>query len=86
MNENILIINDINISLLKEHKNDENVMSYLEKNNLFDIGHDDEVADRSYSALVKTEEGEYKSLAYCDEMLLLSALELQLLLLLLVSF
>lgn len=61
------IINGINKELLAKFGNDEKVMEYLEKNNLFDLGHDDLVADRSYSVLVK-EDGEdtigYKSEAY----------------------
>jgi len=57
------IINDINKSLLKEHGSDEKVMAYLEKNNLFDIGHNDEVADRSYSVLVPSKDG-YENKAY----------------------
>jgi len=57
------IINDINKSLLKEHGSDEKVMAYLEENNLFDIGHNDEVADRSYSVLVPSKDG-YENKAY----------------------
>jgi hypothetical protein len=57
------IINDINKSLLATHGNDEKVMQYLEENNLFDIGHDEEVADRSYSVLVPTSNG-YENKAY----------------------
>jgi len=59
------IINDINKSLLKEFGSDEKVMSYLEKNNLFDIGHNDEIADRSYSVLVPKENG-YINKAYIN--------------------
>ena len=59
------IINDINKSLLKEFKSDEKVMDYLHKNNLFDIGHDDEIADRSYSVLVKNNT-KYENKAYIN--------------------
>ncbi len=57
------IINGINKELLKRFGSDEAVMEYLSKNNLFDLGHDEMIADRSYSVLVK-EESEYKSEAY----------------------
>ncbi len=57
------IINGINKELSKKFDSDQAVMEYLEKNNLFDMGHDDMVADRSYSVLVK-EDGGYKSEAY----------------------
>ena len=59
------IINDINKSLLQEFGSDEKVMDYLEKNNLFDIGHDDEIADRSYSVLVPNSNG-YDNKAYIN--------------------
>jgi len=60
------IINGINKELSLKFGSDEKVMEYLEQNNLFDLGHDEMVADRSYSVLVKDEEGEnsYKSEAY----------------------
>lgn len=52
------IINNINKDILKEFKNDEiKVFEYLRKNNLFDIGHNEEQADRSYSVLVKIKTG-----------------------------
>jgi hypothetical protein len=57
------IINGINKELLKIHKTDEAVMEYLDKNNLFDRGHDGEIADRSYSMLVKVD-GKYESQSY----------------------
>lgn len=57
------IINGINKELSTKFGSDEKVMEYLESNNLFDFGHDEMIADRSYSVLVK--EGEnYKSEAY----------------------
>jgi len=59
-----LIINGVNKELLaKFDDNDEKVMEFLEKNNLFDKGHDGLIADRSYSMLIK-EDGDYKSVAY----------------------
>ncbi|MEA2049542.1 MAG: invasion protein CiaB [Campylobacterota bacterium] len=58
------IINGINKELLEKFDNDnEKVMNYLEKNELFDKGHDGLIADRSYSMLVKNDDG-YKSVAY----------------------
>lgn len=60
-----LIINSVNKELKAEFGSDEKVMAFLEANNLFDLGHDEMVADRSYSVLVKNEEeNEYKSEAY----------------------
>ena len=59
------IINTTNKELLKQFKTDEKVMKFLEKNNLFDIGHDEQIADRSYSILVKTDDG-YENKAYKD--------------------
>jgi hypothetical protein len=47
------IINNINPELLEKFGSDEKVMEYLETNNLFDIGHGGEIADRSYSVLEK---------------------------------
>jgi hypothetical protein len=47
------IINNINPELLEKFGSDEKVMEYLESNNLFDIGHGGEIADRSYSVLEK---------------------------------
>lgn len=52
------IINTINKNILKEFNADEKkVFEYLRKNNLFDKGHNEEQADRSYSVLVKTKTG-----------------------------
>ncbi len=59
-----LIINTTNKELLKEHGSDEKVMEFLEQNNLYDLGHNEQIADRSYSALVKDDKGEYSSKAY----------------------
>lgn len=57
------IIYGVNKELLKIHKTDEAVMEYLSSNNLFDLGHDNEIADRSYSMLVK-KDGKYESQSY----------------------
>lgn len=58
------IINGINKELLAKFDGDEaKVYEYLENNHLYDLGHNDMIADRSYSALVKHKE-EYKSQAY----------------------
>jgi hypothetical protein len=59
------IINDINKSLLNKYGDDEKVMIYLEKNNLFDMGHDNKIADRSYSVLVPNTVG-YENKAYIN--------------------
>lgn len=59
-----MIINGVNKDLLKKFDNDnEKVMEYLDANELFDMGHDGLIADRSYSILTK-ENDEYKSSAY----------------------
>ena len=59
-----LIINGVNKDLLEKFDGDNSaVMKYLEENKLFDLGHDEELADRSYSMLVK-KDGEYESQAY----------------------
>ncbi|MEA3354230.1 MAG: invasion protein CiaB [Campylobacterota bacterium] len=58
------IINGVNKELLEKFDGDnEKVMNYLEKNNLFDKGHEGLLADRSYSMLTK-ENGNYKSSSY----------------------
>ncbi len=58
------IINGINKELLAKFDGDESkVYEYLENNHLYDLGHNDMIADRSYSALVKQKE-DYKSQAY----------------------
>lgn len=59
------IINGINKELLEKFEgNETNVFKYLEANNLFDLGHNGQIADRSYSALVKQNDGTYESQAY----------------------
>ncbi len=57
------IINNINKELLEKFNTNSEVMEYLSKNNLFDLGHNGEIADRSYSVLVKKDDG-YESQAY----------------------
>ncbi len=60
------IINGINKELSNMFDGDDaKVMDYLEKNHLFDLGHNNIFADRSYSALVKDKE-QYHSKAYID--------------------
>ena len=63
---NDYIINNINKTLITKFKNDALVMEFLEKENLFDIGHDSLIADRCYSALSKDNNNNFKSLAYID--------------------
>ncbi|WP_428024742.1 invasion protein CiaB [Arcobacter sp.] len=58
------IINGINKELLaKFDGNESKVFEYLEENELFDLGHNNIYADRSYSALMKKADG-YESQAY----------------------
>jgi len=60
------IINNINKDLIKKFDGDEGkVFQYLEDNKLLDLGHNDMIADRSYSALVKDKD-EYHSKAYIN--------------------
>ncbi len=60
------IINGINKELLNMFDGDEEkVFNYLETHHLFDLGHNEILADRSYSALVKHKD-EYKSKAYIE--------------------
>ena len=60
------IINGINKELLLKFEGDEEkVFEYLEKHHLLDLGHNNILADRSYSALVK-EKDEYHSQAYIN--------------------
>jgi len=60
------IINDVNKDLLKKFDGDEEkVFKYLEDNNLLDLGHNNMIADRSYSALVKDKDV-YHSKSYID--------------------
>ena len=58
------IINGVNKDLMNTFdQNEEKVFEFLENNKLFDIGHNEIQADRSYSALVKSKDG-YRSEAY----------------------
>ncbi|MDX4070688.1 invasion protein CiaB [Aliarcobacter skirrowii] len=58
------IINKINKELISKFDgNEEKIMKYLEDEKLLDLGHGGIIADRCYSALVKTEDS-YKSQAY----------------------
>ncbi|MGB5793140.1 invasion protein CiaB, partial [Poseidonibacter sp.] len=58
------IINGINKELLAQFDgNEEEVFKFLEKKHLLDLGHNEMIADRSYSALVKEKDG-YHSQAY----------------------
>ncbi|MFA6788502.1 MAG: invasion protein CiaB [Arcobacteraceae bacterium] len=59
------IINGINKELLAMFEgNEAKAFEYLEENKLFDLGHNGQIADRSYSALVKQYDGNYESQAY----------------------
>ncbi|MDR1007131.1 MAG: invasion protein CiaB [Campylobacteraceae bacterium] len=57
------IINTINPMLLSEFKDDKNIIIFLKNNALFDINSDGTLADRSYSVLIKDNDG-YKSVSY----------------------
>jgi hypothetical protein len=59
-----LIINTVNKQLLKINDNDEKkVFEYLEKNSLYDLGHNGEIADRCYSVLIQNKD-QFESQAY----------------------
>ncbi len=45
---------------------DEKIFEMFVEKNLHDLGHQNKVADRSYSALVKNDKGDYEAKAYCD--------------------
>ncbi|MDD2907638.1 MAG: invasion protein CiaB [Candidatus Gracilibacteria bacterium] len=61
------IINGINRDLEKKFDSDsDKIMDFLNENNLFDLGHFGEIADRSYSALVYDENSELKSKSYLE--------------------
>lgn len=58
------IIHQMNKQLLEKfNKDDQKVFQFLEANELLDLGHYGEIADRCYSVL-KVENGEYSSLPY----------------------
>ena len=59
------IINFINKDLEKKFENDsEKIMSFLEQEKLLDLGHNWEIADRTYSVLVKNSSWKYESKSY----------------------
>lgn len=59
------IINWINKKLEADFENDsDKIMDFLNKNNLFDLWHNWDLADRSYSALIIQENWDYKSESY----------------------
>jgi len=61
------IIYGINKELFELFNGDEEkIFEMFVAKNLHDKGHGGEVADRSYSALVKNQNGEFESRAYCD--------------------
>ncbi|NVP17931.1 invasion protein CiaB [Candidatus Gracilibacteria bacterium] len=61
------IINGINRDLEKKFNNDSSkIMDFLNENNLFDLGHFAEQADRSYSALCYDENKNFVSKSYFD--------------------
>jgi len=58
------IINGVNKDLMQKFdSNEEEVFKYLQEHSLLDIGHNEQIADRCYSALV-LEGDQYKSKAY----------------------
>lgn len=60
------IINDINYNLEQKFSNDSNkIINFLNENNLFDLWHNWDIADRCYSALF-LEDWKYISKAYID--------------------
>jgi hypothetical protein len=59
------IMNGINKELLKKFDgNEEKVIEYLTEKRLYDLGHNKQIADRSYSVLAKNSNGDYESQAY----------------------
>jgi len=58
-----LQLNKVNSCLEEEFENTSEIIDFLEKNNLFDKGHNNELSERAYSILVK-ESGEYKIKTY----------------------
>lgn len=59
------IILQNNKELSKKFQNDDaQVIEFLTKKNLLDLGHNQEIAERCYSVLEKTKNGEYKASAY----------------------
>jgi len=61
------IINGVNRELYRLFEGDEEkIFKMLNEKNLHDIGHDGGKGDRSYSVLVKQEDGEFLSLPYAE--------------------
>ena len=61
------IINGVNRDLLEEYKGDEQaIFKMLQEKSLLDVDPNGEVGDRCYSVLQKDENGEYRSVAYCN--------------------
>ncbi len=61
------IIDGVNRDLYRLFNGDEEkIFEMLHEHDLHDAGHDGEKGDRSYSVLVKQEDGSFKSLAYAD--------------------
>ncbi len=59
------IINGVNRELYRLFEGDEEkIFKMLNEKNLYDLGHDGEMGDRSYSVLVKQKDGTFKSLPY----------------------
>ena len=61
------IIYTINRDLYEDFNgDDEKIFEMMVEKNLIDLGHNKEIGDRSYSALIKNDKGEYQVQAYCD--------------------
>jgi len=61
------IIDGVNRELYRMFNGDEEkIFEMLHEHDLHDKGHDGEKGDRSYSVLVKQEDGSFKSMAYAD--------------------
>ncbi len=61
------IINGVNRELYRLFEGDEEkIYEMLNSNNLHDKGHDGDKGDRSYSVLLKQEDGSFKSVAYAQ--------------------
>ncbi len=61
------IVNLVNRELESRFENDtDKIMQFLNENNLLDLWHNWEIADRSYSSLVINENGDFESKSYFD--------------------
>jgi hypothetical protein len=61
------IINGVNRELLEEFNGDEQaIFKMLQEKSLLDVDSNGQIGDRCYSVLQKDENGEYRSVAYCD--------------------